>query len=1352
MSFLSHPVATWLIEFQIAAFVVLLVTAIFLCKLKPGVGRVFVSWCAAISIVLLGCWLAIPERPVVQHIVMSSRAAAEQGHELIPERQPVADIDATVSPQTSEPQEPEFSPSLSEGAEPANAQSIAPESQSRFVDRVPLLAVPAIAMLIGFFVVITRNIAGRIALLRLMRTVQPPDDTLSQQFQSLRNRRGARLLLSPQLQHAVAVGVIRPVVLAPCSLGQASKQERDAVLKHELAHIENRDLWLLAILRWLGPLVAIQPLFWFLKRRLRESQELLADQRAAVENPVEYAELLVQWARETRATRRERLLPAAGILPFSQTGRRVMALLDSKLRPALSYPKRWLTTFALLLIAVTASTAAFTIRPAPQEDPSKPLDSSGLDEEFASLAASDEEIVGRVIDEDGNPLANVDVLLREKAMGSGGPKPSKRSDIARTRTNAKGEFRFKNLSALEMLFVYKSVAPLGQRSFGPFDVVAFSKNHASAHTEVRSRDVVTLRLTEPRFLSGRLETQSGAPIAGAKVRVVQLSQPDKPIRGDVSRGVRLTIDKEFLDLRHAKHPLVATTDADGRYTGIAVPRNKCITLEADHPDYVRHEFFCATTDSSQKDVVVSRTNGQAKTDKVHLEPPTIALTRGAEVEVRVLFADTGQPAIGAMVDPHMPHEEERQTVDETGRFRMRRLSSGAHRFYVRAPRGQAYLGSLDSVSGLEPGTTTQKTVKLERAAIVRGKIVAADTQKPIAKALAFLILNDNKGTYPVYSNERGEFIVRTKPGKGFVFVGRPVAGFVTGQFRSAGDFDSDDHQVNVTASLDQTVDIVLELERSPHVSGVCVDQDGKTLSGVEVLTAKAQDRGYISPNQTPPRGTTGKDGLFKLTDLYTQPVRPQDDYVGIAIQPAKKLAAQFRITRENTGKPLRVVLKPMESVEGQVLSGDGEPVSGATVELTGDWFNNRSIHRGRNAVKTSDSEGRFSFDRLIPGVRHHIQVHKDGYVRDRRMALVRRVGDKLTVKPERLRIEPVKPVIPSTRGMILNDALAVYAGGMPGEYDHDYPGGREQYLLDAATWGRGLREFAKRHPGKEVAFKACTKVLDTPYPDDSTNDGHAVRAIQRQVGQILLKDFAHREELSKYVNRLLGDDWKKGRQTAERLIDKNSDPNVASIALWYLSRAENHTDIKRLETIRDKYGKLPWGRGTMADEAARLIQIQTRYSTGKVPPDIVGKTLDGKEMKLSNHKGKVIVLYFWSSRFGRPLREMNRLNPMSRSLRDRPFQVLGVCMQDEEAAKEIVAKAKTKWPSWNDGPRGPISTNWGITYSRLMMIDHTGKIANDDLSPSDLVRAVRVALEKAEGKDGANDSMFFPENYDSRIK
>jgi hypothetical protein len=66
---------------------------------------------------------------------------------------------------------------------------------------------------------------------------------------------------------------------------------------------------------------------------------------------------------------------------------------------------------------------------------------------------------------------------------------------------------------------------------------------------------------------------------------------------------------------------------------------------------------------------------------------------------------------------------------------------------------------------------------------------------------------------------------------------------------------------------------------------------------------------------------------------------------------------------------------------------------------------------------------------------------------------------------------------------------------------------------------------------------------------------------------------------------------------------------------------------KEAEKMLVKAGK-DYGMGKAADDALFMLR---KLSVGKVAPEIKGEDIDGKEFKLSDYRGKVVVLDFWGN-------------------------------------------------------------------------------------------------------------------------
>jgi peroxiredoxin len=103
---------------------------------------------------------------------------------------------------------------------------------------------------------------------------------------------------------------------------------------------------------------------------------------------------------------------------------------------------------------------------------------------------------------------------------------------------------------------------------------------------------------------------------------------------------------------------------------------------------------------------------------------------------------------------------------------------------------------------------------------------------------------------------------------------------------------------------------------------------------------------------------------------------------------------------------------------------------------------------------------------------------------------------------------------------------------------------------------------------------------------------------------------------------------------------------------------------------------------------------------GEVAPEIEGKDLDGKAMKLSDFRGKVVVLDFWGDWCPWCKAAYTYQRDLVRRMEGRSFVLLGVnCDDTADQARLVVKNQRITWRSWFDGPRGmtgPVYKRWGI--------------------------------------------------------
>ena len=163
---------------------------------------------------------------------------------------------------------------------------------------------------------------------------------------------------------------------------------------------------------------------------------------------------------------------------------------------------------------------------------------------------------------------------------------------------------------------------------------------------------------------------------------------------------------------------------------------------------------------------------------------------------------------------------------------------------------------------------------------------------------------------------------------------------------------------------------------------------------------------------------------------------------------------------------------------------------------------------------------------------------------------------------------------------------------------------------------------------------------------------------------------------------------------------------------------------------------LPGRPKTLGGSARMYLDELKCLSVGQPAPEIAGIDLDGKPMKLSEYRGKVVALYFVG------FRVLNNRSPITAGVRDvanrhagEPFALVGVVTQmptpaapepkaDREVFKKALASSGMPARFWfdpeQDGTPGPIQTAWNASV-QVYLIDHRGVIRHKNLVRGDLL-------------------------------
>jgi thiol-disulfide isomerase/thioredoxin len=160
-------------------------------------------------------------------------------------------------------------------------------------------------------------------------------------------------------------------------------------------------------------------------------------------------------------------------------------------------------------------------------------------------------------------------------------------------------------------------------------------------------------------------------------------------------------------------------------------------------------------------------------------------------------------------------------------------------------------------------------------------------------------------------------------------------------------------------------------------------------------------------------------------------------------------------------------------------------------------------------------------------------------------------------------------------------------------------------------------------------------------------------------------------------------------------------------------------------------------RATIGEEArAELFELR-HIIVGCPAPDIEGEDLTGAKFKLSDYRGKVVVLVFWATWCPLCLRDIPHERELLEHFKGRPFAVVGVNGDyKKQQAIDTVAKREITWRSfWNgpEGAEGPVSAAFSDRgWPWVCVIDHQGIIRTTYLRGKQLDEPLEGLVRQAE--------------------
>jgi beta-lactamase regulating signal transducer with metallopeptidase domain/protocatechuate 3,4-dioxygenase beta subunit len=818
---------------------------------------------------------------------------------------------------------------------PAPASPIAPPSGRWWGYLTPSWTWLWAAWLAGALAVVSRSLAGWIAVRRLSRESRPIDDAgwndlVRELSIPLGLSRRILLLRSERAVMPMTWSWTRPVILLPSDADSWDDARRRAVLLHELAHVVRLDCPTQALARLACAVYWFHPLAWLAERRMRVEREracddvvLLAGARAS-----EYATHLLETARGLRVPRAAALAATAMARP-SQLEGRLMAILDPARRRV--GPGRKPAAIALVTAMIALVPLAMLRVGARAAGPMPPSSDLIADDRPAADPAGRMTVTGRVLDPSGKPVPNAAVMAIVHWMHADRPRLN---DLFgpmtdhHGRCDSSGRFRIempRTTSARHDRLTLTALAP------------GYGIGWAELDPDAEAPDAdVTLR--PEQIVRGRLFDLKGQPAPGVALAVRTASRVmpgEARVRPELLRPDEL--ERPWRDLPAWPGP--AISDAEGRFTLRGLGRGLSSSVGVDDPRFALGATMIQT-DTADVRLPFSGISVIKIEPGPDPKPIAITLQPARTLSGRVTFADTGRPVPHATVVV-LPY---RLQADGEGRFRAPASSSEGFQLMAQSPGGAPYLNASKPLRWPKGAVEQSVDLALARGVVVRGKVTEEGTGRPIAGAIVRVAPYQIAAGSPYglgapeATGRDGTYEVAAPPGPGFLVVQGPDEDYVLREIGADGGYFTarpgrERHYAHAYRAVDLKLgepdtEVDVTLRRGAAVPVRIIDPDGRPVRdalAISRVILEAQPTGgwRIWRATLASRGPGRvRDGRFALHRLD-----PETEVPAYFLDPERKLGATARFSgRSAADGPITVRLDPCGTARARLVTPDGKPI------------------------------------------------------------------------------------------------------------------------------------------------------------------------------------------------------------------------------------------------------------------------------------------------------------------------------------------------------------------------------------------------------------------------------------------
>ena len=145
--------------------------------------------------------------------------------------------------------------------------------------------------------------------------------------------------------------------------------------------------------------------------------------------------------------------------------------------------------------------------------------------------------------------------------------------------------------------------------------------------------------------------------------------------------------------------------------------------------------------------------------------------------------------------------------------------------------------------------------------------------------------------------------------------------------------------------------------------------------------------------------------------------------------------------------------------------------------------------------------------------------------------------------------------------------------------------------------------------------------------------------------KVLISDHVQDPKIASLCSRMVYDNSPQSESFLREVLAKNTGQEAKGQACLALgqrlkmeseragSKGKSEAMTKEAETLLDRvtreFADVKLSRGTLGDLAKNELNELRHLGIGKTAPEVAGEDIDGKPLKLTDFRGKVVVLDFW---------------------------------------------------------------------------------------------------------------------------